>query len=214
VSTITFVTDYAKQERRQLADLLLTLGPDQPTLCEGWTTRDLAAHIVVRERRPDAMAAQLLPPLRAHGEHVRLAKAAEPYPTIVHEMRTPPVWSPVSNPLTDELANTGEFFIHHEDVRRAADGWEPRTLEPGEERALWRAAKLTGRLGLRRLGIPVTVRATGLDSFTVGENPQVTIDGAAGELALFLSGRQRAARVEITGPADLAERLRTARLGL
>ena len=28
--------------------------PDAPTLCEGWKTRDLAAHLVVRERRPDA----------------------------------------------------------------------------------------------------------------------------------------------------------------
>ena len=213
MSTITFVTAFAQQERRQLADLLLTVGPDQPTLCEGWTTRDLAAHIVVRERRPDAMAAQLVPPLRAHGEHVRLAKAAEPYPTIVHEMRTPPIWSPVSNPLTDELANTGEFFIHHEDVRRAVDGWEPRTLDPGEERALWRAAQLTGRIALRRLGIPVTVRATGLGAFTVGENPQVTVEGTAGELTLFLSGRQRATRVQVTGPAELADRLRTARLG-
>ena len=213
MSTITFVTAFAQQERRQLADLLLTVGPDQPTLCEGWTTRDLAAHIVVRERRPDAMAAQLVPPLRAHGEHVRLAKAAEPYPTIVHEIRTPPIWSPVSNPLTDELANTGEFFIHHEDVRRAVDGWEPRTLDPGEERALWRAAQLTGRITLRRLGIAVTVRATGLGAFTVGENPQVTVEGTAGELTLFLSGRQRSTRVSVSGPDDLTERLRTARLG-
>jgi hypothetical protein len=58
------------------------------------------------------------------------------------------------------------------------------------------------------------VRATGLDSFTVGENPQVTLEGPAGELTLFLSGRQRAALVEITGPAEPVERLRTARLGI
>ncbi len=213
MSTITFVTAYAKHERRQLADLLLQLGPDAPTLNEGWTTRDLAAHIVVRDRRPDAMAGQVLPPLRGHGEHVRLAKAAEPYPTIVHELRTPPWWSPLSNPLTDELFNTGEFFIHHEDCRRAGEGWEPRRLDPGEERMLWRAAQLTGRLGLRRLGVPVTVRATGLGSFTIGDDPQVTLEGPAGELALFLSGRQRAARVSLTGPADATERLRKARLG-
>jgi uncharacterized protein (TIGR03085 family) len=207
VSTITFVTAYAKDERRQLADLLLRLGPDQPTLCEGWTTRDLAAHIVVRERRPDAA-------LRGHVEHVRLAKAAQPYPAVVHELRTPPWWSPVSNPLTDGFANTAELFIHHEDCRRAQPDWAPRELDPGEERALWRSTRLLGAIALRRLGVPVTVRATGVGSFSVGRDPQVTIAGPAGELALFLSGRQRAARVEVTGSEADAERVRKARLGI
>lgn len=214
MSTITFVTAYAKDERRQLADLLLRVGPDEPTLCTGWTTRDLAAHIVIRERRPDAAAGQMVRRLREHGEQVRLAKAAQPYPAIVQELRTPPWWSPVSNPLVDELTNTGEMFIHHEDVRRGKPGWESRALDPGLERALWRAARFTGKVVLRRLGVPVTVRATGFDSFTVGNDPQVTLIGTAGELVLFLSGRQRAARVEVTGPADLAERVRTARLGI
>ncbi len=90
----------------------------------------------------------------------------------------------MSNPLTDELANTGEFFIHHEDCRRVGDDWEPRVLEPGEERALWRATQLTGKLALRRLNILVTVRATDLGSFSVGDNPQVTLSGRAGELTL------------------------------
>jgi uncharacterized protein (TIGR03085 family) len=213
VSTITFVTAYAKLERRLLADLLTDLGPAAPTLCAGWTTRDLAAHVVVRERRPDAAFAQLIPPLRAHGEHVRLAKAAQPFSTVVHELRTPPVWSPVSNPLVDELANTVELFIHHEDCRRAIPGWEPRALEPGEEHALWRATQLTGKLGLRRAGISATVMADGFGSFTVGANPQVTLAGAPGELALFLSGRQSAARVGVTGQTEAADRLREARLG-
>ena len=213
VSTITFVTAYDKLERRQLADLLERLGPDAPTLCAGWTTRDLAAHLVVRERRPDAILSGLLPPLRGHGEHVRLAKAAQPYPTVLHELRTPPVWSPLSNPLTGGLVNTGEFFIHHEDVRRGTPGWEPRELDLEEERALWRLATFTGRIGLRRLGVPATVRADGFGTFTVGTDPQVTLAGRPGELALFLSGRQRAARVEVAGPAAAADRLRTARLG-
>jgi hypothetical protein len=37
------------RERLELCDLLLELGPDAPTLCEGWTTADLAAHLVLRE---------------------------------------------------------------------------------------------------------------------------------------------------------------------
>lgn len=94
MSTITYVTDYARSERLALADLLARLGPDAPTLCEGWTTRDLAAHLVVRDRRPDASAGQLIKGLRPYGEKVRLAKAAEPYEHILEQVRRPPWWSP------------------------------------------------------------------------------------------------------------------------
>lgn len=213
MSTITYVTDYARRERLALADLLARLGPDEPTLCAGWTTRDLAAHLIVRDRRPDATAGMLIPPLRGHGERVRLAKAAQPYETLLREVRTPPWWSPISNPLTDELVNTTEFFIHHEDARRGRPGWEPRELAEDHQRALWRTTRLAGRLALRSLGVPVRIRATGLDSFDVGANPQVTVEGPAGELALFLAGRQRASRVRLDGPDEAAERVRTARLG-
>jgi uncharacterized protein (TIGR03085 family) len=211
--TIAGVTAYARSERRQLADLLLATGPDAPTLCEGWTTRDLAAHLVVRERRPDASFGNLLPPLHGYAERVRQAVAARPYAEVVQEVRTPPWWSPISNPLTDELANGLEFFIHHEDVRRGAPGWEPRALDDGQRHALWRGVGFTARLGLRRLGIPVLVEAPGFGSVLVGRGePLGTISGDPGELAVFLSGRQRAARVDVRGEA--ADRLRTARLGM
>src|SRR4029453_11831870 len=65
------VTDYARRERRELADLLLAVGPDAPPLCAGWTARDLAAHLVIRERRPDATVAGLIPPLAGRVAHVR-----------------------------------------------------------------------------------------------------------------------------------------------
>jgi uncharacterized protein (TIGR03085 family) len=208
------VTDYARRERRLLADLLQAAGPDAPTLCTGWNTRDLAAHLVVRERRPDASAANLIRSLSGHSEHVRLAMAARPYPEVVQLVRTPPWWSPVSNPLADELFNGVEFFIHHEDVRRAGTSWEPRTLDAGQTNALWRTVRFTARIGLRRLGIPVLVRAPGIGELTIGESPRVTLTGDPGELAMFASGRQRAARVEVDGPAAEADRLRTARLGI
>ena len=44
----------AQQERQTLCDLMIDAVPDAPTLCEGWRTADLAAHLVVRERRPDS----------------------------------------------------------------------------------------------------------------------------------------------------------------
>ena len=209
------MTHYARRERRQLADLFLAVGPDAPTLCTGWTTRDLAAHLVVRERRPDAVTTRLIPPLAGHADRVRQALAARPYAEVVAMVRNPPRWSLLSNPLTDELFNGLEFFIHHEDVRRGRPGWEPRALDPGQNAALWRGVTFTARLGLRRLHIPVLVRAPGLGEVTVGgDPPRATLTGAPGELALFVSGRQRAARVEVDGPPEAAERLRTAALGM
>ena len=209
------MTDYARQERRELSLLLLQVGPEAPTLCAGWTTRDLAAHLVVRERRLDAMAAGLIPPLAGHVEHVRRAKAAQPYAEVVAEVRRPPWWSPLSNPLTDGIVNGLEFFIHHEDVRRGGPQWTPRTLDAGQQRALWKAVRFIARVGLRKLHVPVLVRAPGLGEVTVGGDvPEATLTGEPGELALFVSGRQRAAQVDIEGPPEIAERLRTARLGM
>ncbi|MGJ4074519.1 maleylpyruvate isomerase N-terminal domain-containing protein [Corynebacterium macclintockiae] len=46
----------SQSEREALANLLQQSGPDAPTLCEGWSTRDLAVHLVIREYRPDAAA--------------------------------------------------------------------------------------------------------------------------------------------------------------
>jgi uncharacterized protein (TIGR03085 family) len=204
------MTDYARSERRLLADLLLETGPDAPTCCEGWSTRDLAAHLVVRERRPDAVLGNFVAPLAGHGEQVRKARAARPYEEVVQEVRTPPWWSPVSNALTDELANAGEFFIHHEDVRRARPGWEPRTLRPEHEMALWKTVKLTSRLTLRKHK-PVRLEAPGFGVVQVGDgHPNATLTGAPGELTLFLSGRQRVAEVDVTGD----ESIRTANLGI
>jgi uncharacterized protein (TIGR03085 family) len=209
------MTNYARRERSELADLLLQAGPDAPTLCAGWTTRDLAAHLVVRERRPDASLTMLIPPLAGHGEHVRKAKAAQPYERVVAEVRTPPWWSAVSNPLTDEMFNTLEFFIHHEDVRRRAPGWEPRVLDAGEQKAIWKGVRFAARTGLRRLRVPMLLRAPGFGEVRVGDpEPQATLTAEPSELAMFVSGRQRAARVDIDAPPQTAERLRTARLGI
>jgi len=210
------MTDYAKIERQQLADLLLAVGPDAPTVCAGWTTRDLAAHLVVRDRRVDAAAGAVIARLAAHGEKIRQAKALQVYEEIVTEVRNPPWWSPVSNRLTDELANTLEFFIHHEDIRRAQPQWAPRLLPHAEQEAIWKATRMTARLGLRKLRVPVLVRSPGFDDLEIGTSetqpPRAMLQGEPGEIALFVSGRQEVARVEIQGQEDTADVIRRAKL--
>ncbi|WBB80048.1 TIGR03085 family metal-binding protein [Micromonospora sp. WMMD882] len=205
---------YARAERHALADLMLTLGPDAPTLNEGWSTRDLAAHLVVRERRPDAAGGILLPPLRGYAERVRLRLAGQPWAELVAQVRRPPVWSPLSNPLTDELVNTMEFFIHHEDVRRASPDWQPRELSAGLQGALWKRVAPLGRLALRRFPAALLVQAPGHGEFRCGRGGEpLRVVGPPSELTIFLSGRQRAARAQLDGAAALVERLRAAPLG-
>ena len=107
--------DHARIERAALCNLFTDIGPNAPTLCEGWTTRDLAAHLIVREHRPDAAIGLVASPLAAYGEKVRLATAARSWDELVAEVRAgPPVWSPMRIALLDRATNTVEFFVHHE----------------------------------------------------------------------------------------------------
>ncbi|GAA2517060.1 TIGR03085 family metal-binding protein [Pilimelia columellifera] len=206
---------YARAERQTLADLLDRTGPDAPTLCKGWTTRDLAAHLVVRERRPDAAIGLVIPALRRHGDRVRAARARTPYPQLVDLVRQPPWWSPVSNPLIDPVANGLEMFVHHEDVLRAQPDWRPRELPTAYLAAIWAEVRSLARIVLRSYPAAVLLDAPGWGQTRAGAGgPKVRVVGAPPELLLVLVGRQRAALVELDGPAEQTERLRRANLGI
>ncbi|NYV77843.1 TIGR03085 family metal-binding protein, partial [Streptomyces sp. UH6] len=144
------MSTFAKRERLLLADLLETAGPEAATLCGEWTARDLAAHVVVRERRADAAGGILIKALAERLERVRAEFAAKPYEELIQLIRTgPPRMSPFSLKQVDEASNTVEFYVHTEDVRRAAPDWTPRELDPVFQDALWsrleRMARLLGR---------------------------------------------------------------------
>lgn len=206
---------YADSERQSLADLMSALGPEGATILDGWSTRDLAAHLVVRERRPDAAAGIALRPLHGYGERVRLAAAAQPYPRLIAQMRRSPWWAPTRVAAVDELVNTLELYIHHEDVRRARSGWEPRELPAGLRVALWKRVPLLTRTTLRRFPATMLVEAPGHGERRAGAGgDEVRLRADPGELVLFLFGRQRVARVDLTGPPALVDRLRVAKLGI
>ncbi|WP_206681030.1 maleylpyruvate isomerase family mycothiol-dependent enzyme [Actinomadura sp. J1-007] len=86
----------ARDERLLLCDALDLAGPDAPTKCAGWTAADLAAHLVVRETRPDAAPGILLPPLAFYTERVRRRAARSvPFGRLVERIRQgPPKFSP------------------------------------------------------------------------------------------------------------------------
>jgi uncharacterized protein (TIGR03085 family) len=189
-------------ERAGLCELLDDLGPDAPTLIATWRTRDLAAHLVLRERDPVAA-----PGLVVTGAWGRLAErraralAATAFPGLVATLRSGPPPGFFRLPWVRRGPSLNEFFVHHEDVRRAA-GFGPRTLSPDMEEALWRNVGFGRRVLARRLrgaGLEVCWAGTGR-RFRVRQGTSVArISGRPGEVLLFLFGRTAAAEVEVTG---------------
>ncbi|GAA2263378.1 TIGR03085 family protein [Streptomyces ruber] len=198
------MSTHAKRERLLLADLLEAVGPDAPTLCEGWRTRDLAAHVAVRERRPDAAGGAFVKPLASRLEKVMAEFTAKPYEELVQLVRTgPPRFSPFSLKQIDEAANVVEFYVHTEDVRRAQPDFTRRELDPVFQDALWsrleRMARLMGRSAPTGL---VLRRPDGRTVVAHKGTPVVTVTGEPSELLLFLYGRQQAADVALDGDKD------------
>jgi len=204
----------AKSERILLCDLLDSVGPDAPTLCEGWTTLDLAAHLVVRERRIDSGPGLLIPALAGWTDRVRTGAKARGLQRLVEQIRTgPPVWSPMR--WADNAVNGLEYFVHHEDIRRAQTGWEPRSLPSDLEDELWKRVSGGAKMSMRRAPVGVVLERPDGTSVTAREaQPSVAVVGPSGEIALFTSGRTSAARVELRGDADAVTSLRSAKLGV
>jgi uncharacterized protein (TIGR03085 family) len=202
---------YARDERIALCALLDETGPREPTLCAGWTTADLAAHLVLREHRPDAGLGMLGGPMAAYTSSVqrKLAKRV-PFPQLVQTIRNgPPRLSLFGLPGADELANVVEFFVHHEDVRRARPGWEPRKIDQGLAEALWRRLRMA-RWILRKAPVGVELARDDEPEPTASGGPRirftakartpvVTVTGAPGELTMWALGRADAARVRLDG---------------
>ncbi|MCY1651026.1 TIGR03085 family metal-binding protein [Streptomyces sp. JAC25] len=210
------MSTHAKRERLLLADLLEAAGPEAQTLCNGWKTRDLAAHVVVRERRADAAGGILLGVLKNRLERVQAEFATKPYEELIQLIRTgPPRMSPFGLKQLDEAANTVEFYIHAEDVRRAQPDWSQRDLDPVFADVLWSRTEKTARMMGRRSPVGLVLRRPdGQTAVAHKGAPVVTVTGEPGELLLFAAGRQDAARVELDGDKDALARLHTAELGL
>jgi len=212
---------YSADERGALCALLDKTGPDAPTLCEGWTTGDLAAHLVLRERRPDAAAGVAGGPLAGYTARVQQRlRDRIPFPDLVRMIRSgPPRLSVMALPGVDERANAVEYFVHHEDVRRGAAGWEPRELSRGEADMLWRRLRLA-RFMLRKAPVGVELARDDIEDGTGEEpayritarnaTPAVTVVGSPAELTMWVMGRRTAARVRMDGTEAAVSKLAAA----
>lgn len=205
----------AAGERRELCGLMDQLGPDAPTLCKGWATRDLAAHLVVRERRVDAAPGILLPVLAGYTARVQRSVAQQPWPDLVDLVRNgPPPWSPYALPGLGDKFNTMEFFVHHEDVRRAQTGWEPRPADPRRAAALWALLGRVARVLYRHSPVGVVLRTPdGLERTVRGGDRSVTLIGSIDELTLHAFGREQT-EVDIDGDQVDVAGLQSSQRGL
>lgn len=204
----------AQRERAALVESMRAAGPDAPTLCEGWTARDLAAHLVVRERRLDAAPGILVPQLAGYTERVQLKVTEKTeWDALIDQIAGgPPLYSPFK--LLDPLVNVAEMFIHNEDVRRAQPGWEPRDLNDATVAALSRGIGAMARMSMGKSPARVALTTPqGKTLATVGSGPEVTVTGEPGELLMFAAGREQA-RVTFSGDDDAVAALRAARRGL
>jgi uncharacterized protein (TIGR03085 family) len=112
--------------------------------------------------------------------------------------------------------NLNEFFVHHEDVRRA-NGMQPRMLTPELDAALWRNVGRGSRYLCRRLrdaGLEIEWAGTSERLRARPGEPTAHLSGPPGEVLLYVFGRQSAAQVEVTGPAEAVAAVHRTHFGM
>jgi uncharacterized protein (TIGR03085 family) len=194
-------------ERQQLCDLLVELGPDAPTLLDPWSTRDLVAHLYLREHDYLAAPGLVFPgPWHRMAERHSAELTRRDFASLVEQVRAGPPLGFFRIGWVRGFPNLNEFYVHHEDVRRA-NGLTPRDNAPDLDAALWRNVRRAGWFLARRLrGVELQLEWAGTDKRVRARRGDQTarLAGSPGELLLSLFGRA-AAQVEVTGePAAVA----------
>jgi len=213
------VTDYSRVERLALCDLFDAVGPAAPTLCEGWDAYDLAVHLYVREADPMAGPGIMIPALADTTERrMRRVKDRYGFAEVVGKVRNgPPRVSIYALPKLGHQLNTTEYFVHHEDVRRAQPAYDVRELPAEQQDGLWKAVRLAAKSMTRKSPSGLVLRRPD-GTTSVAKRPNkhgsVTVTGEPGELVLFCFGRQQVADVQLDGDAETVERLRNASFGV
>jgi uncharacterized protein (TIGR03083 family) len=190
----------ATAERRDLADLLDTLTDDQwdqPSLCEGWSVRDVVAHVVSYEHLGWPGAIGRMARARFNGERanaIGLRESQNDSPDeLVQMLRDHARPSGLTSGFGGRIGLT-DSVIHHQDIRRPLD--LPRTVP--SDRLL-----VTLDFSLRAPPLPSRKKVQGLRlvatdvDWATGDGPEISGPGEA--LLLAIAGRP-AAFDDLTGP--------------
>jgi uncharacterized protein (TIGR03085 family) len=205
---------YARKERQALCETARSVGPNAPTLLEGWDVKDLICHLLVRESSVLGAAGIAVKPLSGLTDREMARLKKQPFERLVERLRTHRLTF-YALPPVDAAFNTFEFFVHHEDIRRAQHGWRRRVLPDGALDALWQALRSQGAALVREAGVPVVVRRTDTDETSTlrpGRDP-VELSGPVTEVVMYLHGRDEVREIRFDGPEEKVAKLRRSSLG-
>lgn len=209
------MTSFAKRERSAICQTLRKLGPDQPTLCQGWSTKDLLVHLIVRENRPDAAVGLFIPFLSTYTDSVSKKYSEKSFEDLIMIFENGPKSpSPFSLPKVDELANTFEFLVHHEDILRAQDNYQPRKLSEEDAKFVWSRFTKSAVFFMRKIKVGVVAKTDqGIYTLKRG-NDVVTISGNLIDLVMFAFGRKNTTEINFEGNPTAVEKLKNSDLSL
>jgi uncharacterized protein (TIGR03085 family) len=181
--------------------------PDAPTLCAGWTTRHLCAHLVQREHAMlrnvwDQLMTKVPGEERFMRRLVDDAGTSDGYAALVDTFEAGPSRHSLMG-RADEALNLVEYVVHHEDLRRGSGPVPPRELPAAELDELWRRARPILKRGYRKAPVGVLLAPHGGAVTPVRSGPStVTVAGSPLELILHAFGRRSAADVRVDGSSD------------
>ncbi|WP_235926496.1 maleylpyruvate isomerase family mycothiol-dependent enzyme [Actinokineospora pegani] len=189
--------EFAAEERVEFADFLAGLDPahwDAPSLCAGWSVRDVVAHVTSFDgMRP----LELVGRLARNGfslsrtNQARMDEIAAEPPALVDRVRARPAG--VMKALGGTVALV-DGLIHHQDIRRALD--MPREIPRDRLRTALKAGLKAPPIGAGPRAKGLRIVAEDLD-WTRGEGPEVRGPGEA--LLMAFAGRPHALP-DLAGP--------------
>ena len=191
--------------RAELADLFDTLTPQQwetPSLCAGWSVRDVGAHLCMAQSR---LRDVLGPALRARLDYNTMVRTtARDLPLSTAQIATTLRGMRGSRrraPFVSELEPLIDVLVHTQDVRVPLGFPAPMPLDAAVA-AADRMVVLNRRRPIR-LRAPLTgVRLVADDvAWSSGSGPEVR--GPVQALVMLLAGRDSAARPHLSGALDL-----------
>ena len=209
------MTTFARRERSAICQTLRQLGPDQPTLCQGWSTKDLLVHLIVRENRPDAAVGLFIPFLSSYTDSISKKYTEKSFEDLISIFENGPKSpSPFALPKVDELANTFEFLVHHEDILRAQNEYQPRKFTEEDAKFIWSRFTKSAVFFMRKVKVGVVAK-TDQGTYTLKRgNDVVTISGNIIDLVMFAFGRQNKTEIVFEGNPLAVEKLKNSDLSL
>ena len=200
------MTSIAKQERHAICHTLRKVGPSAPTLCQGWNSKDLLIHLIIRENRPDASVGIFLPIFNSYTKSVSEKYEQKSFDELISIFENgPKIPSPFAIPGVDDLVNSFEYLVHHEDLLRAQSDFQPRIFSDEDKNVLWQRFTKGAIFFMRKAKVGVVAKSDqGVHTIKTGKNV-VTISGDVIDLILFAFGRKSNTKIEFEGDLDRSE---------